>query len=89
MAFQKEIIITQCDLGGKGACDAFEEKIPVEHFNVGGKKKGYLRTDPVTRLEKPGFCGEWFTTMAANRSSCCHTRISLLLSRGEVCDPTP
>lgn len=57
MAFQKEIIITQCDLGGKGACDAFEEKIPVEHFNVGGKKKGYLRTYPVTRLEKPGFCG--------------------------------
>lgn len=54
MAFQKEIIITQCDLGGK---DAFEEKIPVEHFNVGGKKKGYLRTYPVTRLEKPGFCG--------------------------------
>lgn len=37
MAFRKEIIITQCDLGGK---DAFEEKIPVEHFNVGGKKKG-------------------------------------------------
>lgn len=39
VAFRKEIIITQCDLGGK---DAFEEKIPVEHFNVGGKKKGQV-----------------------------------------------
>ena len=72
----------------KGPCDTFEEK-PVEDFTVDGKQKGCLRADSNTRLEKPSFRGKLFTKMAANNSSYHWAHIPLLLSRGEVYDPSP
>lgn len=59
---------------------------PVENLTADGKEKGCLRTDSNTRLEKYGFCGELFTTMAANNSSHHCTYVPPFLSSGEVYD---
>lgn len=59
----------------------------MENFTADGeKKKGCLRADSNTRLEKHSFCGEMFTKMAANNAFLHGTHDLLLLSSGEVCD---
>lgn len=82
VAFQKEIIIIQCDLDRKG------------HLTFEGKKYLWktllqmvacLRALDI-RLEKHGFCGEMFTEVAANNAFLLCTHVLLPLSSGEVYD---
>ena len=75
MAFQKEIIISQCVLDGKGALCCFW-----------GKTCGkiYYTWKGEWLLKIPGFCDELFTRMTANSSSYHYIPLPLLLARDEV-----
>ena len=77
MAFQKEIIISQCVLDGKGALCCFWRK---------NLWKILLYMEREWLLKKPGFYDELFTRMTANNSSYHCIHLPLLLARDEVCE---
>lgn len=75
MAFQKEIVITQCVLDGKGALCCFWGKT-CGKFYYTWKGEGLLKN--------AGFCDELFTRMTANNSSYHCIHLPLLPARDEA-----